>query len=45
MGAIGWIVVAIIVEAGVWAILTYNGLVSLRQRYRQAFSDIDVQLK
>ena len=24
---------------------TYNGLVSLRQRCRQAFSDIDVQLK
>ena len=25
--------------------MTYNGLVSLRQRCRQAFSDIDVQLK
>jgi LemA protein len=25
--------------------LTYNGLVSLRQRCRQSFSDIDVQLK
>src|SRR5262245_5140951 len=31
--------------AGVWAIMTYNGLVSLRQRCCQAFSDIDVQLK
>ena len=45
MGAIGWMVVAIIVAAGVWAIMTYNGLVSLRQRCCQAFSDIDVQLK
>lgn len=45
MGAVGWIVVAVIVVAGVWAIMTYNGLISLRQRCRQAFSDIDVQLK
>jgi LemA protein len=45
MGAVGWIVVAVIVVAGVWTIMTYNGLVSLRQRGRQAFSDIDVQLK
>jgi len=45
MGTSGWIAVAIIVAAGVWAIMTYNGLVSLRQRCRQAFSDIDVQLK
>ena len=45
MGVVGWIVVAIIVVAGAWSIMTYNGLVSLRQRCRQAFSDIDVQLK
>src|SRR5215471_21730305 len=45
MGAIGWIVVATIVAAGAWAIRTYNALVALRQRCRQAFSDIDVQLK
>jgi LemA protein len=30
---------------GIWLILSYNSLVSLRQRCRQAFSDIDVQLK
>jgi LemA protein len=30
---------------GFWLIATYNGLVSLRQRSKQAFSDIDVQLK
>jgi LemA protein len=31
--------------AGLWLIGSYNSLVSLRQRCRQAFSDIDVQLK
>jgi LemA protein len=41
----GWIVLAIVVVAVLWLIATYNGLVSLRQRCRQAFSDIDVQLK
>jgi LemA protein len=45
MSVAGWIIVAIVVVAGLWAIMAYNGLVSLRQRCRQAFSDIDVQLK
>jgi len=45
VGAIGWTVVADMVMAGLWAVMTYNGLVSLRQRCRQAFADIDVQLK
>ena len=45
MGVAGWIIVGVIVVAVLWAIMTYNGLVSLRQRCRQAFSDIDVQLK
>jgi LemA protein len=45
MGLAGWIVLAIVVLAVLWLIVTYNGLVSLRQRCRQAFSDIDVQLK
>lgn len=30
---------------GLWLVSLYNGLVSLRQRCKQAFSDIDVQLK
>src|SRR5690606_15937044 len=29
----------------IYAVSVYNGLVTLRQRCRQAFSDIDVQLK
>ena len=45
MNVVGWIIVAVIVLAALWAIMAYNGLVSLRQRCRQAFSDIDVQLK
>ena len=42
---VGWILLGIVLLLGVWLVLTYNGLVSLRQRCRQAFSDIDVQLK
>jgi len=41
----GWILLGIIVLLGLWFVFTYNGLVSLRQRCHQAFSDIDVQLK
>ena len=45
MGTMGWITLSVIVLIGLWLVMTYNGLVSLRQRCRQAFSDIDVQLK
>jgi LemA protein len=45
MGTAGWVILGIIVVVGLWLVATYNGLVSLRQRCRQAFSDIDVQLK
>ena len=41
----GWIVLAIIVALVVWAISIYNGLVTLRNRFKNAFSQIDVQLK
>src|SRR5882724_6004612 len=40
-----WVFLAIIVIAGFWAIAIYNGLVTLRNRYKNAFSQIDVQLK
>jgi LemA protein len=42
---VGWIFLGLLVLVAVWVIFTYNGLVSLRQRCRQSFSDIDVQLK
>ncbi len=45
MSVVGWVIVAIAVVAALWAVMAYNGLVSLRQRCRPAFSDIDVQLK
>src|SRR5687768_17146354 len=41
----GWIALAIVVALGVWAITIYNGLVALRNRFRNAFAQIDVQLK
>ena len=41
----GWIVLAVVVALVVWAIAIYNGLVTLRNRFKNAFSQIDVQLK
>jgi LemA protein len=41
----GWITLGIIAAIALWLVGIYNGLVSLRQRCRQAFADIDVQLK
>lgn len=40
-----WIILVIIAIALGWIILTYNGLVTLRNRAKEAWSDIDVQLK
>ena len=39
------ITVGIIAALALWAVSIYNGLVNLRQRCRQSFADIDVQLK
>jgi LemA protein len=43
--AITWIVIGVIVVLVLWIIMIYNGLVAMRQRVNQAFSDIDVQTK
>src|SRR5437879_11311988 len=40
-----WIVVGIVAAAVVWLISIYNALVARRNRFRNAFSQIDVQLK
>ena len=44
-----WIWVGVIIVIGVglilWVMGVYNGLVTLRNRYKNAFSQIDVQLK
>jgi LemA protein len=45
MSTTGWIVIAVIVVLAFWIMTIYNGLVALRQRVNQAFSDIDVQTK
>jgi len=41
----GWIFLAIIVAFAVWVIAIYNGMVTLRNRFKNAFAQIDVQLK
>lgn len=43
--AIGWIILIIIVVLVGWLIGMYNGLVGLRNRVKNAWSQIDVQLK
>ena len=39
------LVLLVVAGGGLWLLGTYNTLVTLRQRGRQAFADIDVQLK
>jgi LemA protein len=41
----GWIVLVIVVLILVWLFFTYNGLVTLRNRTQEAWSEIDVELK
>ena len=45
LGIFGVIAIVVIVLAILWIIGAYNGLVKLRNRYRNAFAQIDVQLK
>ncbi len=45
MSTTAWIVIAVVVLIVLFAIGVYNRLVALRQAYRNAFADIDVQLK
>jgi len=40
-----WVVVGIVVLGFVWLISIYNGLVASRNRFKNAFAQIDVQLK
>jgi LemA protein len=40
-----WILVALVVLAAIYALLTYNRLVSMRNRIENAWAQIDVQLK
>ena len=45
MGTGGWIFLVIIVAIAGWAVAIYNGLVTLRNRFKNGFAQIDVQLK
>ena len=40
-----WIFLAIIAGFAIWVVSLYNGLVTLRNRFKNAFAQIDVQLK
>lgn len=40
-----WIVLGLIVLVILWLIAVYNGLITLKNRTQEAWSDIDVQLK
>ena len=39
------LIILIVAVSAFWVVLTYNRLVTLRNRMREAFSDIEVQLK
>jgi LemA protein len=45
MGTSGWIFLAVVAALAVWAVSIYNGLVAFRQRFKNAYAQIDVQLK
>jgi LemA protein len=40
-----WILIGVLVILVLWLIVIFNGLVSLKNRAKEAWSDIDVQLK
>jgi LemA protein len=41
----GWIALAVLAALGFWVVAIYNGLVTLRNRYKNSYAQIDVQLK
>lgn len=40
-----WIIIIVLVLIGLWLILSYNGLITLKNRVDEAWSDIEVQMK
>jgi len=45
MGIISWIILIVVVAVVLWIIAAFNGLVTLKNRAKEAWADIDVQLK
>ena len=45
MGTGFWSFIAVVAVIIVWAVMIYNGLVTLRNRFKNGFAQIDVQLK
>jgi LemA protein len=45
MEILGWVIVAIIIGVPLWGVAIYNGLVGLRNQVKNAWRQIDVQLK
>lgn len=43
--ALSFIILAVIIIAVLWVITAFNGLVTLKNRVKEAWADIDVQLK
>lgn len=42
---IGWIILIAVAVVALWVVVVYNGLITLKNRTDEAWSDIDVQLK
>ncbi|HJS39285.1 MAG TPA: LemA family protein [Burkholderiales bacterium] len=45
MSMSAWIVLGLVVALAAWVVSIYNGLVTLRNRFKNAYAQIDVQLK
>ena len=45
MDIISWTIIIVVIVVILWVIMVFNGLVTLKNRAKEAWSDIDVQLK
>ncbi|MDO8598676.1 MAG: LemA family protein [bacterium] len=45
MSTLAWVLIAIVVVVLLWAIMTYNGFITLRNRADEGWSDVEVQMK